>query len=71
MRYLLDTHIVIWAMVGSEKLSEMASRHRGSNDGCSGGRSDHERYVLHFQSLELGLRSSGVDHSGAFLEGAA
>jgi len=24
MRYLLDTHIVIWAMVGSEKLSEMA-----------------------------------------------
>ena len=25
MRYLLDTHIVIWAMVGSKKLSEKAA----------------------------------------------
>ena len=25
MRYLLDTHIVIWAMVGSNKLSEKAA----------------------------------------------
>ena len=24
MRYLLDTHIVIWAMVGSEMLSDKA-----------------------------------------------
>lgn len=26
MRYLLDTHIVIWAMVGSSKLSDAARR---------------------------------------------
>ena len=25
MRYLLDTHIVIWAMVGSKKLSDKAA----------------------------------------------